>query len=220
MPILRSDRLPKYRRHKATGQALVTFHGHDFYLGLHGSKAGRLEFDRLVTEWQANGRQLRPRNLSPTDLSINELADQYLLFAEGYYVKDGRKTDTVGGIRCALDWLCNHYGEQEARCFGPLALAAIQQRIVTTGKSRRYVNDSIDRLRRLFKWAASRELVPVTVYQALQTVRPRVTTPFISAATATSHPPVGYHGAYIFCGESAWPLPSTNSGKRLSPPVL
>ena len=57
MPILRSDRLPKYRRHKATGQALVTLNVHDFYLGLHGSKASRLEYDRLVTEWQANGRQ-------------------------------------------------------------------------------------------------------------------------------------------------------------------
>ena len=27
------DRLPRYRKHKATGQAVVTLSGHDYYLG-------------------------------------------------------------------------------------------------------------------------------------------------------------------------------------------
>lgn len=170
MPVLRSDKLPKYRHHKATRQAVVTLSGQDFYLGPYGTSVSRREYDRLVTEWQANGRRLRPAGSAPNDLSVNELADQYLAFAEQYYVKEGRETDTVNGIRRAISWLCEHYGDQDARDFGPLALLAIQQHIVAEGKSRRYVNDSIDRLRRLFKWAASRELVPVSVHQALQTV--------------------------------------------------
>jgi hypothetical protein len=30
------NRLPKYRKHKATGQAVVTLNGSDCYLGPHG----------------------------------------------------------------------------------------------------------------------------------------------------------------------------------------
>jgi hypothetical protein len=33
MPVLTSDRLPKYHHHKATDRALVTLGGRDFYLG-------------------------------------------------------------------------------------------------------------------------------------------------------------------------------------------
>ena len=51
MPRL-SLRPPKYRKHKASGQALVTLNGRDFYLGPHGSPESRADYDRLVAEWQ------------------------------------------------------------------------------------------------------------------------------------------------------------------------
>ena len=47
---------PKYRRHKSSGKAVVTLNGRDFYLGPYGSKASRIEYDRLVAEWMANHR--------------------------------------------------------------------------------------------------------------------------------------------------------------------
>lgn len=34
---------PAYRKHKASGQAIVTLDGNDFYLGPHGTKASRAE---------------------------------------------------------------------------------------------------------------------------------------------------------------------------------
>lgn len=45
--------LPSYRRHKASGQAVVTLNGKDHYLGPHGSKVSRDEYDRLIAEWLA-----------------------------------------------------------------------------------------------------------------------------------------------------------------------
>ncbi len=39
---------PTYRKHRATGQAVVTLDGRDFYLGPHGTKASRAEYDRLI----------------------------------------------------------------------------------------------------------------------------------------------------------------------------
>ena len=51
--------VPKYRKHKATGQAVVTLNGHDFYLGPHNTAASRLEYDQQIAEW------LRLRLLHP-----------------------------------------------------------------------------------------------------------------------------------------------------------
>ena len=44
----RSRSLPKYRKHKASGQAVVTLDGMDFYLGPYNSRASLREYDRLV----------------------------------------------------------------------------------------------------------------------------------------------------------------------------
>ena len=47
MPKLTSS-LPKYRKHRASGQAIVTIGRKDFYLGPHGTKASKREYDRIV----------------------------------------------------------------------------------------------------------------------------------------------------------------------------
>jgi len=47
MPRL-TNSTPKYRKHWASGQAIVTLDGRDFYLGPHGTRASRREYDRLV----------------------------------------------------------------------------------------------------------------------------------------------------------------------------
>jgi len=63
--------VPKYRRHKGTGQAVVTLDGRDFYLGKFGSAASHKEYRRLTAEWLAAGGQLPVGNES--ELTIAEL---------------------------------------------------------------------------------------------------------------------------------------------------
>ena len=58
--------LPKYRKHRASGQDIVTINGRDFYLGPHRTAASRREYDRLVGEWQQNGRRLTDTDASPS----------------------------------------------------------------------------------------------------------------------------------------------------------
>ena len=41
-------KLPAYRKHKASGQAVVTLGGHDHYLGKMGSAASRTKYNRVV----------------------------------------------------------------------------------------------------------------------------------------------------------------------------
>jgi hypothetical protein len=54
MPRLTSQN-PSYRKHEASGQAIVTVDGHDIYLGPYGSKASRDESDRVIGEWLIRG---------------------------------------------------------------------------------------------------------------------------------------------------------------------
>jgi hypothetical protein len=68
------DRSPKYRKHHASGQAVVTLDSRDFYLGLWNSKASCAEYDRLIAEWLANGRGT---SASVTDISVAELIERF-----------------------------------------------------------------------------------------------------------------------------------------------
>jgi hypothetical protein len=45
-----TNRLPKYRLHKASGQAVVTLNGVDHYLGNHGSEDSKKAYQRKVSE--------------------------------------------------------------------------------------------------------------------------------------------------------------------------
>jgi hypothetical protein len=44
---------PSYRKHKASGQAVVTLSGRDFYLGPWRSAKSKAEHARLIREWHA-----------------------------------------------------------------------------------------------------------------------------------------------------------------------
>ncbi len=166
MPKLTS-RPPKYRKHKASGQAVVTLDGRDYYLGPWQSEASQLEYNRLVAEWMQNGRRLPGTGC---DLTVTELAAAYWRFAKGYYVKNGRRTDEQASIRVALRFLREMYGHTRVTDFGPLALMAVRQKMVEAKNSRGYINKNVSRLRRAFKWGVEQELVPVAVHQALATV--------------------------------------------------
>ncbi|MFV2069345.1 MAG: tyrosine-type recombinase/integrase [Pirellulales bacterium] len=161
--------VPKYRKHRATGQAVITLNGKDHYLGPHGTKVSKREYDRLIGEWQANGRRAPAEH---SDLTISELLAAYLRHAKGYYRRaDGTPTDTIYAVKATLRVLREAYGPTRAVDYGPLALKALQQRMVEGGVSRSYINDHTKRIRRIFRWAVSEEMLPPSVVQALETVQ-------------------------------------------------
>ncbi|TWT67754.1 hypothetical protein Pla123a_43130 [Posidoniimonas polymericola] len=166
MPRL-NQAVPKYRKHRASGQAVVTLSGQDHYLGPHGTKASTIEYDRLIAEWLANGREC---SQPQAEITIAELCVRYLKFAKGYYVKDGRCTKVTPDIKCALKYLRTWYGKNSAVEFGPVRLRALRQRMVDDGHSRRYVNDHCDRIKRMYKWAAGEQLIPADAYRCLTMV--------------------------------------------------
>lgn len=171
MPKLTSQ-LPKYRRHKASGNAVVTLGGKDFYLGPHGTQASLREYDRLVGEWVTAGRP--PTWPPPTvqeTITVSELCARFYQHAKRYYRKNGKPTGTAEGCRPALRLLRRMYGDKLVSEFGPLALKTMQQEMIRQDLSRRYINDNTDRVRRAFRWGASEQFVPIEVVQALSTVQ-------------------------------------------------
>jgi integrase len=80
-------------------------------------------------------------------------------------------TKEIGGIRDAVRPLRLLFGQTPANEFGPKRLAAVRQHTIGTQKlARTEINKRIDRLKRMFKWAASEELVSATVVHGLQTL--------------------------------------------------
>jgi integrase len=163
-------RVPSYRLHRPSGQAVVTLAGKDHYLGRHGSPESRQAYERLIAEWLADRRRPPEARGKYPDLSINELLVAYWDHVQAYYTKDGAPTSEPGTIRQALRPVRELYGAVPAVEFGPLALKAVRRAMVERGWCRTFINKQINRVKKLFSWAAGEELVPLATYQALTTV--------------------------------------------------
>lgn len=166
MPTLTKSN-PKYRKHRASGQAIVTIDGKDYYLGPHGTKASRAEYDRLIAEWLAGGRRLAAPE---SDVTIVEMLAAFRRFAVKHYRKDGQPTRSLDNILDAVRPLKHLFGRELVGDFGPLKLKAVQGQMVRDGLSRGVVNARIGKIKRVFKWAVSEELAPASLAHALATV--------------------------------------------------
>lgn len=181
-----AKRIPNYRLHKASGQAVVTLDGHDLYLGRYGSPESRAEYEHRVGEWMANGRRL-PTTEAAGWLTVAELLAAYLDFAETYYQRDGKPTSEYIAVRDALKPVRALYGTAAVREFGPLSLKAVRDQMIAAGLARRHLNQRINRVRRCFRWGVENELVPPTVLEGLRAVAPLKK----GRSAAPESPPVG-----------------------------
>ena len=106
MSTKRVKSVPNYRKHKQSGQAIVTLtdsYGRrkDVLLGKHGSASSRAEYARAIAEWEANGRQLP--GASVADLTIAELIDRFWPWVQTHYRRqDGTETREVIDFKYSL----------------------------------------------------------------------------------------------------------------------
>jgi len=169
-------KVPSYRLHKPTGQAVVRIDGRDHYLGRHGTEASHEAYRRAIAEWLAlapSPTAPRPGSTDAPDMSVNELTLRFWdRFADRHYRRpDGSPSGELDNYRDSLRPLRHLYGHTAARDFGPLALKAVRQAMIDAGLARGTINQRVGRVVRLFKWAVENELVPPAVYQGLDAVR-------------------------------------------------
>lgn len=163
MPKLKNH-FPKMCRHHR-GQAFVKIGQRQIWLGPWGSEEARERYDWLIAEWLANGRTLPPEQESASLLTINDVLFQFWEQAKTRYTEG-----ELGPMRLAFRVLRNLYGSSEVCEFGPNKLRAVRASMIEKNWSRTNINRQINRIRLLFRWASSFELVPVTVYRRLQTL--------------------------------------------------
>lgn len=172
MPKLK-DRLPKYRLHRASGQAIVTLNGQDHYLGSHGTKDSHAAYDRVIAEWLSAGRQrLNARNHRPEGITISQLFVAYWSHVDTYYRKDGEPTGEVQAMKYSLRPVVNLYGKTLVSEFGPMELKAVRETMIGSKLVRRLINHRINRIRRMFRWGVENAMVSSQVLYGLQAVSP------------------------------------------------
>jgi len=161
--------LPSYRRHKASGQALVTLNGRDFYLGPWRSAESKQEYQRLTSQWLANGGVL-PAN-QHDEITITELLAAFWGHAKTFYTDaDGKPSTEQKNYRTLIKRFRKAYGSTLARDFGPLKLKAFRQMLVDMGLARGNIIHQINRIRHIFKWGVENELIRSVVFEALRCV--------------------------------------------------
>jgi len=164
----RQPKVPSYRLHKSTNQAVVRLNGRDFYLGPWQSEKSQQEYSRLIAEWLHNGRQV-PQTQND-DFTVSELFASYLTFADTYYHRNGTHSSEYNCIKSSMRPVAKLYGHVPVRDFGPLSLKTVRQEFVDSGLARKTVNDYVARIKRIFKWGVENELFSAGIYQALAAV--------------------------------------------------
>lgn len=156
-------RKPKYRRHASRDRAFVECDGKRHYL------PGRYKSSESLAAYQ---RFLRDRGYFQQErgpaIYVATLALRWLDWAEGVY-PIGTRSEAMN-CRCAVTHLLAVDERTAIADYSPLRLKALQQHLARAKKSRNYINAVCARVRRMFKWGVSEELVPAAIYLALSTV--------------------------------------------------
>ena len=158
-------KVPGYLRHKARNVARCVINGKTIYLGEYGSPESYERYQRVISEWMVS--QDAPSADEPS-MTINELFDRFWEYGLEYYGHD--KESTIRNYRPTFNLIREIYGTLPAANFSPKKLLAIQQRMIELDQTRTYVNMQTSRIKRVWRWAVSVELLPPSVYQALSTV--------------------------------------------------
>jgi hypothetical protein len=110
------------------------------------------------------------------ELTVAELCVIFMEHARTYYrLADGRLSSSYHGMLQAVNAL-RPFKRLPAASFGPRCLREVLEKLVhqktRTGKPRprRSINRLLKRIRSLFKWAASMEMVPPQTWHGLMTV--------------------------------------------------
>ena len=171
----KSPRVPSYRYHKASRQAVVVIKGKSYYLGTWNSPESQAEYHRVVgAHWSPDAGPARSCDLAASSTpppTVDEVMVAYWSRrVVPYYVKEGKPTSEQDNIRQALRPLRRLYGHTPAKDFGPLALKAVRRAMIASGRCRRLINQDVHRVRAMFRWAAGEELYPGEALASLAAV--------------------------------------------------
>ena len=155
-----SAKVPSYCRHKASGQAVVRLNGRDHYLGPYGSPESHEHYARLIAERQScpTARNAVEAGSGPPrrGLPVDQRNHARL---RGICPRLLHRTasPTRSSSRSAMPWPVERtLRTPPAASFGPRNLKTLRQQLIQRGLARTYINNSVNRIKRMFKWAVER----------------------------------------------------------------
>jgi integrase len=174
----RRKSVPNYSHHKPSDQAYVRVPDASggrktLYLGPYGSPESRQQYARVVAQLgSTSGPAACPQSQEGVQaVTVNEVFLAFWRHADRHYRRaDGTPTNELPQYGQTFRLVKDLFGRTPAIDFGPKALKVLRQRMIDTGWTRKLINQRVGRVRRVFKWAASEQMIPVGVYQALATV--------------------------------------------------
>ncbi|EGF26820.1 tyrosine-type recombinase/integrase [Rhodopirellula baltica] len=161
-----NSHVPSYRKH-ASGQARVTINGRDYYLGRWKSPQSIEKYNQLIGEYLGNGKSANFGH-SPQQLTVAMIMADYLKHARAYYGTG--KSSEWHRIKAAISPLKDLYASFPATDFGPQQYKAVRQAMIDHDLSRPGINHHMQRVVRMFKWAAAEGMIPASVFETLRLI--------------------------------------------------
>jgi hypothetical protein len=169
--------LPQIRRHTPSNRARIRIDGKEFWLGTYGSPESLREYDRIISEYLANGRKLLPVP-SPEVADIKSDTFSFRSVTNGetvFSVPVGKITITML-IAESTQWADRHYrhpsdeptreaenfrhvtkalrkmfGTLLVASFGPIRLITLRDSLIKKKLARRTINAMTRRTRQVFR---------------------------------------------------------------------
>jgi integrase len=182
-------RIPKYRKHSTRDFGFAEYRGKRIrFRGRYKSRESIAEYHEFVAKAQREAVEPRlPPPSAPGVMSVAELCGRFIRHAEQRYAAGGKRGE-FQQMRLAVDHLVRWgtFGSLRVVDFTPLRLAEYRDRLANRRRKplkgapdeerptlkRGYVNSMLVRVKMIFKWGVSQEMVPVDTWRALTAVEP------------------------------------------------
>lgn len=143
------------------GYWYVNLDGKQHHLGSDKEKALRLYNGLIVESIQGVEKHWN-------DFTIRVLCDSFMSYAEKRF---GTSSGHISNYKTAVRYLTKDYSGVTTSRFGPLMFKKVRRCVILDGSSRQYANKIASRIRTIFAWGVSSEIVDPKVLVALQAVR-------------------------------------------------
>lgn len=179
---------PSDRKRAGRTQPLVTLtdsftrHRRDCWLAEYGAPESREQYHRIVAEWKAGGRRLPRLPAQPAEAARPDQLKLVVLLRDYYrFAKQHHDYGECRSLVAVMRLMKKFFGRTPAAEFRPNKLRLLRDETVRGDATEtpprkpwacKYINQQVQRVRRIVRWAVAHELAPAAVHQALGTVEP------------------------------------------------
>ena len=166
--------IPKFSIDRS-GRAFCKIGGRFVSLGRGDNPSSRLRYAEVLQNLSKGLPAISDRGGPPSvGLSVNEVCLAFMLHAQVEYVdaSSGKPSKEYDCYKSAVKPLRELFGDLPAESFGPNALRTVREQYIANGWTRSFIGKSVSRIRHIWKWAVSREMISATTLEALRALEP------------------------------------------------